>query len=307
VSEAEIIQGRRIGAAQLEQIRQLLTGHPDWSRKRLSREVAWWWDWRNGVGQLKDMAARTLLLKLEHRGWIVLPPRRPMPFNRMRDRRLPEIPWPVFPALIGDPSAVLGSLVITEVSTGTGVSQRPLFESLLHHYHYLSHRSTVGENLQYLVSDPQGRPLACLLFGAAAWQCADRDHYIGWEPCRRAQNLHLVANNTRLLIAPGVGTPQLASSVLSRVSGRLSRDWQAKYGHPIYLLETFVERERFSGASYRAANWVRVGQTKGRSRQDRRDGTWLQVPIKDVYLYALHRRFRQRLQGESAQPSDPIG
>lgn len=137
------------------------------------------------------------------------------------------------------------------------------------------------------------------------WQCADRDRYIGWEPCHRVQNLHLLANNTRFLILPGPESPQLASAVLSRVSRRLSGDWEAKYGHPIYLLESFVERDRFSGACYRAVNWVRVGQTKGRTRQDRPDGTWHQVPVKEVYLYPLHRRFRQRLQGQSAQPSNP--
>jgi hypothetical protein len=245
------------------------------------------------------MAARTLLLKLERRGWIVLPPRRQIPFNRMRDRRLAEIPLSELPALIGGPPALLRSLIITEVSTELGAGQRPLFDRLLQHYHYLSHRSTVGQNLQYLVADEQSRPLACLLFGAAAWQCADRDRYLGWEPSQRAQNLHLVANNTRFLIVPGLATPPLASSVLSRISRRLSRDWQAKYGHPIYLLESFVERDRFVGTCYRAANWVRVGQTKGRTRQNRPDGTRYCVPVKDIYLYPLHPRFRQQLQGQS--------
>jgi hypothetical protein len=176
---------------------------------------------------------------------------------------------------------------------------------LLHHHHYLGYRSTVGENLQFLVCDGQGRPLACLLFGAAAWQCADRDDYLGWEPCQRAQNLHLLANNTRFLLLPGRGVPGLASWVLSQVSRQLSRHWQAKYGHPIYLLESFVERDRFSGACYRAANWVRVGQTKGRTRQDRPDGTRHQTAIKEVYVFPLHRCFRQQLQGQSPQSFNP--
>ena len=308
MSQTEIIQGRQIGAVQLDQIRHLLAEHPDWSRKRLSREVAQLWNWRNGVGLLKDMAARTLLLKLEQRGRIVLPPRRQIPFNRMRDRRLAEIPLPVLPDLIGQPRVLLPSLIITEVSTEPGARQRPLFDHLLHVYHYLNHRSTVGENLQYLVADEPSRPLACLLFGAAAWQCADRDRYLGWDPSQRAQHLHLVANNTRFLVAPGVAAPQLASSVLSRVSRRLSRDWQAKYGHPIYLLESFVERDRFAGTCYRAANWVRVGQTQGRTRQNRPDGTRYDVPVKDIYLYPLHRHFRQQLQGPgpSQTPDYPL-
>lgn len=274
--------------------------HPDWSRRQLSQELARIWDWRNGVGQLKDMAARTLLLKLEERGWITLPLRRRQPSNRMRQKRMPEAPplerSPSLPRSL----AALVPLVITEVSRGTGVSQRPLFESLLHHHHYLGHRSTVGENLQYLVCGGQGDPLACLLFGAAAWQCSDRDHYIGWDSVHRAQNLHFLANNTRFLILERV--PQLASSVLSGVCRRLSRDWQDKYGHPIYLLETFVEQERFTGVCYQAANWRRVGQTKGRTRQDRPDGTWNQVPVKDVYLYPLRPDFRRRLQAPAVEP-----
>ena len=303
MSQAEIIQGRCIQPRDLAQIRQLMAAHPDWSRRRLSEELARIWDWRNGVGRLKDMAARTLLLKLERRGWITLPPRRNQPANRMRQKRLPEQPPPE--AIAAEPRSLAEvlPLVITEVSSPSGLSRRPLFESLLHHQHYLGYRSTVGENLQFLVCDRENRSLACLLFGAAAWQCADRDRYIGWDRARRARNLHFLANNTRFLILGRV--PQLASYLLSRIGKRLSRDWEAKYGHPIYLLETFVQRQRFTGACYRAANWKRVGQTKGRTRQDRSDGTWHQAPLKDIYLYALHPEFRQRLQGAPVEPSTP--
>jgi hypothetical protein len=299
-----MIQGRPVGPIQLEQIRQLMAAHPDWSRRHLSQQVARLWEWRNARGQLKDMAARTLLLKLEQRGWIILPPRRKTPPNRMRHKQMPELLVPPPASPIGEPLAALRPLVITEVSTPAGASQRPLFEALLHRHHYLSYRSTVGENLQYLVCDPQCRPLACLLFGAAAWQCADRDRYIGWDRQSRRQNLHLVTNNTRFLILPSVHVPLLASHVLSRISRRLSRDWQHKYGHPIYLLETFVEQDRFGGTAYRAANWVRVGQTKGRTRQDRPDGGWHQAPLKDIYLYPLHSDFRQHLQRHPIQPTD---
>jgi hypothetical protein len=140
-----------------------------------------------------------------------------------------------------------------------------------------------------------------VLFGAAAWQCAARDRYIGWDSSVRAQNLHFIANNTRFLILPWVRVAHLASHVLGRIAQRLSRDWRAKYGHPIYLLETFVQCDRFAGTAYRAANWAGVGQTKGRTRQDQADGTWHQAAIKDVYLYPLHQRFRQHLQGQAAQ------
>jgi len=304
VTEAAIIQGRRIGASELEEIRQLLAKHPDWSRWRLSRTLATLWNWRNGVGQLKDMAARTLLLKVEQRGWIALPQRRRVPVNRMRQKRMPESALKAAPPPLTQPLKALRPLFLSECS-GVGkarAEQRALFDALLHQHHYLSHRSTVGENLQYLACDAQERPLACVLFGAAAWQCAARDHYIGWESSVRAQNLHFIANNSRFLVIPGVRVPDLASHVLSRIARRISGDWQAKYGHPIYLLESFVQCDRFAGTAYRAANWVRVGQTKGRTRQDRADGTWHQVAIKDIYLYPLHRCFRQHLQDQSPQP-----
>lgn len=297
-----IIQGRQIGAAEVDQVSQLLTSHPDWSRRRLSLELATLWNWRNGAGQLKDMAARTLLLKLEQRGWIGLPPRRTTPSNRMRQKQLPLPGLAASQAPVTEPLKELLPLVINECSHVDKASgQRALFDALLYQHHYLSHRGTVGENLQYLVGDAQARPLACVLFGAAAWQCAARDGYIGWDSSMRAQNLHLLANNTRFLVVPWARTPNLASHVLGRVAQRLSRDWQAKYGHPIYLLETFVQCDRFAGTAYRAANWMRVGQTKGRTRQDRADGTWHQSALKDVYLYPLQRPFRQHLQGQTAQ------
>jgi hypothetical protein len=300
--EPTIVQGRLIGAADVEQIRQLLVDHPDWSRRRLSEELAALWKWRNGAGQLKDMAARTLLLKLEQRGWIGLPPRRRVPSNRMRQKHIatPDQATPQPP--VTGPMAALLPLQIQECSQANK-TQRPVFDALLHGHHYLGHRGSVGENLQYLVCDVTARPLACVLFGAAAWQCAARDGYLGWESRVRAQNLQFIANNTRFLILPWVEVPNLASYVLSRIAHRISGDWQAKYGHALYLLETFVESERFAGTVYRAATWVRVGRTKGRTRQDQPDGTWYQTSIKDIYLYPLHRGFRQRLQGQHPPPS----
>jgi hypothetical protein len=160
-------------------------------------------------------------------------------------------------------------------------------------FHYLGYRGTVGENLQYMVTTESGRLLACLLFGSAAWKCKSRDGFIGWNPEQRQRNLHLLTDNTRFLILPFVQVPHLASWMLGRVLRHLSADWQSKYGHPILLVETFVERERFAGTSYKAANWLPLGSTAGRSRQDRRHT--LQVPVKDVYVYPLVRRFREGL------------
>ena len=179
---------------------------------------------------------------------------------------------------------------------------RARLESLLCQHHYLGYRGPVGQNLQYLVSDHQGRLLAAALFGAAAWQCADRDRYVGWDAAARAQGLPWIANNARFLVAPWVTVPHLASHVLGRIAQRLSRDWQRKYGDPIYLRKTFGQRDRLAGTCYQAANWRHVGQTKGRSRQNHPGGQAYRWPIKDVYLYPLQRGFRPQLPRPSVPP-----
>ena len=153
----------------------------------------------------------------------------------------------------------------------------------------------VGENLAYAVRNEAGRLLSSIVFGSAAWKCAARDAFIGWAAEQRRRHLHRITNNTRFLILPFVRIPHLASWIWGQVLRRLSRDWDAKYGHRVMLVETFVDRERFAGTCYKAANWIRTGQTTGRSRQDRTHA--LRVPVKDVYVYPLHRRFRQELFG----------
>jgi len=293
VAENLMIQGRALSGADLQSIRQWLGENPHWSRWRLSRELATRWDWRNGAGQLKDMAARTLLGKLEQRGLIGLPPRRQVPTNRMRcvGQEAGEPEWDQ--GRIDCDLAQLDGLTVKEVSTQSG--ERAWVRAALRRFHYLGFGGAVGENLQYIVWDGEGRPLACLVFGAAAWKCQDRDQFIGWSAGQRQKNLAWMANNSRFLIWPGVKVRHLGSWILGRVVGRIARDWQAKYGHPVVLLETFVERERFRGTVYRAANWQRAGVTAGRTRQDRH--TSMQVPVKDIYLYPLQRSFREVLQG----------
>jgi hypothetical protein len=289
--QAEITcQGRSLSVEQLSWLRQWIAQHPNWSRQRLSRVLCQEWDWRNGRGRVKDFAARTLLEKLADRGLIDLPPLRLHSSHpRPKPGRALEVQWPR--------ESVRGSLsqllplqwVVPE--PGQEVWHR--FDAYVQSYHYLGLR-LVGENMKYLVRDCQGRDLACLLFGAAAWQVAARDQFLGWNPVQRAARLAYLTNNTRFVILPWAMVAGLASCVLSQVVRRVSQDWQVKYGHPLYLLETFVQRGRFVGTCYQATNWRCVGQTQGRGRQgpDRLVPT---EPIKDVYLYPLDRQFRQRL------------
>ena len=284
-----LIQGRRLRAPELAQIQRWLAEHPAWHRTRLSRELCARWDWRNEAGQLKDMACRSLLLQLQVRGLITLPARQRASVNGQRNRRVVEVSYDTTP--LQAPLQALQPLRVEPLRPGS--PDLGLFQGLLQRYHYLGQRNSVGENLKYLVRDRQGRPLACVLFGSAAWQCAPRDAFLGWSPEQRRRHLGRLTNNTRFLIVPWVRVPHLASHILSLVTRRLSSDWQDKYGHPIHLLETFVERDRFAGTCYRAAGWIAVGVTTGRGRNG--PGRASQGPVKEVYLQALSADFRRRL------------
>ena len=284
-----IVQGRIIGSKELDSIRLLLSGNPHWSRWRLSRALCELWDWRAPNGQIKDMAARTLLLKLEERGCLELPLKRQPAASRMRQKRL--IPIDHATEAVHAPLSELMPLEAQELNQSH--PELPLFDWLLHRYHYLSYVSSVGLNLKYLIRDRQGRPLSCLLFGSAAWQCAVRDSFIGWSASARQAHLQEITNNTRFLILPWIQVPGLATQVLNVVGPRLRQDWKRKYARPLRLVETFVDTSRFTGVCYRAANCIYVGETTGRTRQDR----WNRVnaPPKAVFVYPLAPDFGRQL------------
>jgi hypothetical protein len=291
MEQSHLIQGRCVGEPELSNVRCLITNNPAWSRRRISVELAEAWNWRTGNGQLKDMAARSLLLKLEQRGLVALPPRRQKAARRSSAATVASDNELAAPAAIAEPLTDLQPLRLEAVTTGS--PDHAIFSRYLARYHYLGFRGPVGENVAYLARDRHGRDLACMLFGAAAWKTKPRDSWIGWDDATRARRLPLLANNSRFLILPWVRVPHLASHLLGRITRRLAADWQARYGHPVHLLETFVERQRFKGTCYRAANWTCVGQTQGRTRQDRARN--ISVPLKDIYLYALTPHFRKEL------------
>jgi len=282
------IQGRRF-SPDVGLIEKLLADNPAWGRSRLSVKLCELWDWRAPNGQFRDMACRNLLLRLDRAGHITLPARQRKSPNGYRNRSAVWVPHRTDP--IAGACKDLRPLQITCVLNGC--EQDRLFRCLLSGYHYLGFGNTAGENMKYLVHSRDGRPLACLLFSAAAWKCAARDAWIGWRAPVRERNLQAVANNSRFLVLPWVAVPYLASHLLARIARRIQADWMAKYAHPLYCLETFVDRSRYRGVCYRAANWHRVGQSTGRSRNDRHHR--LSVPAKDIYLYPLSRDFRRSL------------
>jgi len=289
MDKKKIIQGRQIGPPELELIRKLIEQNTQWGRTRLSQELCELWSWRASNGQLKDMACRSMLLKLHRAGEIELPaPKRPAN-NAIRNRLIPAINHQT--AIIECHLRNLLPLTVHLVEPRNGGAD--LFNCLLQKYHYLGHRSTVGETLRYIISDTEGRPVSCVLFGATAWAIRPRDEYIGWDRTQRAERLQWITNNTRFLVLPWVRVPNLASHILGLISRRLRDDWLNRYGHPISAVETFVDRSRFRGTCYQAANWRKLGQTTGRTRNGKSDEPLR--AIKDVYLYPLTKHFRREL------------
>jgi hypothetical protein len=264
--------------------------NPAFSRYKLSRALCDLWNWRDPKGQIKDMAARALLGKLHERGWICLPAKRCASPNRMRHRKVALVEHTSDP--ISGPLVELMPLEIRVLSQRS--EDLAIFESLLHQHHHLSYASAVGLNLKYLVLDRRGRPLSCLLFGSAAWKCAARDTFLGWSATERETHLQQITNNTRFIVLPWVRVAHLASHVLSQILKRLAHDWWIKYARSLELVETFVDASRFQGSCYRAANWLYLGQTTGRTRQDRRYR--INVPPKLVFVYPLSKNFRRDLR-----------
>jgi hypothetical protein len=297
MSNSFVCQGRLISDDDLVWLRSWIDAHPDWSRFRLAKELCKLWSWSTPTGQLKDFAARAFLRKLLERGLISLPPIH----TNKRTKRGFATPVTTVSTSLPPPSPIESSIgelfPLSFIIPPGGSDEEQRFHDYLARHHYLGFHRTVGENMKYLVRDLHGRDLACVLFGSAAWKTKPRDQFIGWSHEIRARRLLWVTNNTRFLILPWVRVPHLASHVLGRIIRRIRTDWQAKYGHPVHLVETFVERDRFVGTCYKAANWTCIGSTTGRSRQDRYNT--LTLPVKDIYLYPLTPHFREALCNEN--------
>jgi hypothetical protein len=281
-------RGKAISKEDAAFIRGLIAEHPGDSRRRLSGRLCEAWNWVQPNGHLRDMVCRSLMLELERAGHIELPAKRCNPANPLAVRRKPDLPEI-------DRSPVAGPLSgFPEVSIRQ-VRRQPweeLFNGLIEHHHYLGYCQPVGEHLKYLAALGD-RPVACFTWSSAPRHIGCRDRFIGWSPEMRKKNIHLVAYNSRFLILPWVFIPHLASHLLGKAARRISRDWQEFYGHPVYFLETFVDAERFKGTCYRAANWRYLGETTGRGKDDLTHKQ--NRSIKDVWGYALHRGFREKL------------
>jgi hypothetical protein len=266
--------------------------NPDWKRTRLSIELCELWNWKSDVGQPKDISCRDLLRALDAAGKITLPQ---SSGQGLKPGSNANIQLKLHDTTTIETS--LKSIAPITIEIAASRSDIAEFKSYIEQYHYLGYGRSVGECMRYFVRANSGQIVACLLFGSSAWKCAPRDKYIGWKDDERAANLHLTTNNTRFLIMPFVRVPHLASHVLALISRRISNDWQIKYGHSLYCLETFVDKSRFRGICYQAANWRLVGETTGRGRDSVKHAVTL--PVKDVYVYPLSRDFRKILSNSA--------
>lgn len=281
-------RGRVVTPEDIVFLRQFIAENPDLSRRKLSAKVCEVWGWKQANGVLRDMVCRGLLLMLHRAGEIELPAVRFVARNPLIERQRPA------PVLIDTTPVIttVNELRPVEVEQVRRTADELLFNSLIEHHHYLGYEQPVGEHLKYLIWS-QGRPIACMAWSSAPRHLASRDRFIGWSQQARKRNIRLIAYNTRFLILPWVQVPHLASHILSRVTATVSADWARIYGHPIWFAETFIDPERFRGTCYRAANWVLLGRTTGRGKDDlthRQNRS-----IKEVYGLPLTRKFRELL------------
>ncbi len=284
--------GKSVNEEELSLIKLVIERYPSLSRTELASTLCELLEWTRPNGGLKSIECRQFLEGLEARSLIELPQRRsgrPRGSITRVDRTASGAWGRSLEGALGD----YPGIALRLVKTG---KERTLWRELVERYHYLGHRVPFGAHLRYLIGieDECQTVVGCLQYSSAAWRMRARDEWIGWNETARKAHLQRVVSNSRFLILPWVSIRYLASHVLSQAARRVVPDWEGRYGLTPWLLETLVDPARFSGTCYRAANWIEVGVTTGRGRQDRhhrRHG----AQRKSVWLYPLRRDVRQRL------------
>jgi hypothetical protein len=284
-----VVCGQTFSEQTIGYIQATIEREPKMSRVALSRRICGKLNWRSPNGKLKEVSCRVALSKLDRRGVIRLGPLT----HDVPRRKRPELgdlkatPEPIQCRL----EELDGVELVRVKSAGSKASK--CWNEMMERYHYLGSGPLCGAQLRYLIKSRKGGCLGGLAFSASAWRVKARDDWIGWSDGARKENLHKVVSNSRFLILPWVKVQNLASHVLGQAMGRLKADWQERYGFEPVLVETFVDHGRFLGTSYRAANWLCVGQTAGRGRQDRKKT--FSLSRKGVYVYSLRPKAREIL------------
>src|SRR2546422_9030740 len=285
-----VVCGRQFSSDMISRIQTTVNGDASLSRRKLSRQVCEWLDWRSPNGRLQEMSCRKALAELNRRKVLVLPDRSgAYGFERAGEGRLDmEIPE------VSCSLTELGEVNVSPI-TSRYCRDSKIARALLKRYHYLGSGSLRGAQMRYVVTSARWGHLGVLTFSSGTWALGDRDKYIGWCENARRANLQQVVCNDRFLILPTVHVQNLASHVLALTLLRLPADWQQRYAVRPVLAETFVDPSRFEGTCYKAANWNKVGQTAGR-----RDGV-----AKTIFLHELSSHWRECLCAEPARP--PLG
>lgn len=288
--------GQELKPEELDLIRQVTRDFSALSLTELAFTICELLDWRRPNGGLKSPECYDFLQTLHDRGWLpwLLPqPRKLRPRSTEWDERS-DAQAPL--------TGPIGDYLPVQLQLLDNGNDRRLFRQYVQRYHYLGYKVPYGAQLRYFVRSPQPPfpLLACLLFTSAAWKIAPRDTCIGWSQAARRANLPRVVNHSRFLILPWVRIPNLASHILSLAAKQMPRDWLASYRAQPLLLETLVDGTRYHGGCYRAANWTEAGFTQGRGRMDRSGKA--QGVRKRIFLFPLHRRWRERLCDPSPSP-----
>lgn len=280
---------QKLQSTDIEKIRKLIEQEGNKGRTYISLILCKEWNWKNTRGIYQDINCRDLLRRLEKKGIITLPEVLVKQRKLGYRNKVSSDPNIVEAALSGSVEKIsdIGIELIEEKS------EREIYKNLIGHYHYLGYHQGSGEQLRYLIKSKE-QILGCIGFQGASYKVGCRDEYIGWNREQREKNLPYVINNGRFLILPWIRVKNLASYVLGEMMRRINKDMEARFGHKAVLVETYVERGRFRGTSYQASNWKKIGQTKGRGRNDVQKS--YSKPIKDVYVYELDKNFRKVLQ-----------
>ena len=276
--------GREFTDAELKRI-QYLAAEPKMTRQALSQQICKEFKWHKFDGGLKDMSCRVALLRMQKDHLVQLP--LPTCKSGNSNRMIVKTTKTESQILLSTPVNELRNVRLELVSNK---SDSKLWNEYIDRYHYLGYKTLPGAQLRYFARSDEGL-LALFGFGAAAWKTAPRDNFIGWTPSVREDRLHLIVNNARFLILPWIQSKNLASKLLGIVSRRIANDWYNRYGYRPILLETFVEKDRFLGTCYRAANWIFLGDTQGRGKLDRTNE--YSIPIKSIWVLPLSQNFRE--------------
>jgi Druantia protein DruA/Transposase Tn5 dimerisation domain/Transposase DNA-binding len=292
--------GRPFSRTTIDQIAVIVAGDPSITRSALARRVCELLDWRRVDGRLKEMSCRKALVQLDRRGLVKLPAcQRPKGFSARPTATATATAAAPGGETLRCSLSELGSVEVIPIQIGDAETSA-LWNDLFDSYHYLGSGPLCGAQIRYLIRSEVHGWLGGLAFSAATLRLRARDAWIGWSDRARRAHLEQVVCNSRFLILPSVDVPNLASRALALSVARLGVDWQERYGVAPVLCETFVDERHFDGTCYRAANWLRVGDSAGRS-DGFSNGRRSSGP-KAIYVLPLVKSWRDTLCREPDRP-----